>query len=152
MVLYRSACQMTRYELAYLAGLFDGEGSISIAINTYCKGVPYYVLQVNISSCDEHIIKWVRAKVGFGIVFSAPPGYFGLSKRQMWRYQVKSQEAASFLRLLLPHVRMKKRQIQIALNFQSRLICKRGEVTAQEVKARQSCRNQLRKLLVKGHR
>ena len=54
-------------QLAYIAGLFDGEGSIS-RYQTMRKGRknPTWVIRCEINMTDQTIIKWLHDTLGFG--------------------------------------------------------------------------------------
>lgn len=57
---------MTKYELAYLAGIIDGEGCFTIEIDppkSYRKGT-LYTCRLSIINTDERLKTWLVDKVG----------------------------------------------------------------------------------------
>ena len=105
-------------EAAYVAGLFDGEGSVSIASARAQHGTfPQYWLFLNITNTDEGLIAYLRERFG-GFVTSARQRQ--AHHRPCWKWTLQSEKAVEFLRLIRPHVRIKGPQIDLALEFQRR--------------------------------
>src|SRR3990167_1151597 len=59
---------LTNTDKAYLAGLIDGEGCISIVRGTYKSGNPYYRLLIVVSQNDKIVLQYWRDKTGFGSI------------------------------------------------------------------------------------
>jgi hypothetical protein len=102
-------------ELAYLAGFFDGEGSISLCRQTKREG---------------RVSKWPVLLVGIGQINPAPlrmfkgrwGGYMLHRKgqngsRPYWTYQVSAVKAESCLRDLQPYLRFKVTEANAALSY-----------------------------------
>ena len=53
--------------LAYTAGLFDGEGSITL---TRTKRTRFRSPQVSVASCDREVLEWLRITFGGSICYS----------------------------------------------------------------------------------
>lgn len=106
---------MEQTDLAYMAGLFDGEGTIVIHSNKHKKkdGVvaEYHYVEVCICSMDEWV-PWHFKMAFLGNV------YHRVDK--IWVWQTVSQRAANFLVALLPYLQLKRRQAEIAIATQSR--------------------------------
>lgn len=106
---------MKRTDLAYTAGIIDGEGSISIR-NTKNGKYRCYVLRVDVGSTDEWLPMWLKFAYG-GSVFNeirekpASP---------LWRWTITTRQAKSFLGLILPYLQLKRPQAEIAIRFQAR--------------------------------
>ena len=108
---------MKRIDLAYLAGILDGEGSICIT-RTKPKGLykhSRYTLAINITNTNEWLIRWIDFNFKGTINRTRLP-----SRRDCWRWQVHSSKAVEFLRLLLPYLKIKKPQAELALMFLAR--------------------------------
>jgi hypothetical protein len=103
---------LSQTEIAYIAGLFDGEGSISILRNEYNRvarrGFPRYDLCISI--CNQHhgVLKEVQAEFG-GSLGSNGSSYY-------WR--ASSLKAKIFLEAVQPYLKIKKPQLEIVLLFQ----------------------------------
>ena len=104
---------MKRTDLAYTAGIIDGEGSIGILPNSQHKS---YCLRVEVGSTDEWLPMWLKFAWG-GYVYRAERK---LPRQTCWLWYISSRQAAEFLTLILPYLKLKREQAQIALRFQSR--------------------------------
>ena len=100
-------------QLAYIAGLFDGEGSIS-RYQTMRKGRknPTWVIRCEINMTDQTIIKWLHDTLGFGSFYKKPPSPKQLGRRMQYRWCCSYRDALKFANLLLPHARVKRRKLQ----------------------------------------
>ena len=61
---------MTENDLAYMAGLFDGEGSVSYYQRKEKrkgkkKAYNFWIIRCEISMTDEYVMKWFYEKLGF---------------------------------------------------------------------------------------
>jgi len=120
--------------IAYLAGLVDGEGYVGIKKSTYGmrkrKDVycPTYHERIQIRMVDEEAISLFK-KV-FGGSYYRETENSKYSKRPLYCYQVSDKKAAETLKILLPHLRIKRRQAKICLklrrNKESVLARRRG--------------------------
>lgn len=111
---------MKKTDIAYIAGLFDGEGSIGIYLNQSRKtkeGVKtsHYRLQCVVVLCDEFLIHLLQMHFG---------GEFYICKRKTtkervaYRWAVTNQKALQFLLVVTPYLKIKKPQAEIAIQFQ----------------------------------
>jgi hypothetical protein len=107
--------------LAYTAGLFDGEGSIVIGIGKNADGRPSkYWLQVGITNTNRKIIDWLIGTFG-GHVSDNSHAPSRRKQRPCWAWRVMSNQAAAFLREILPYLRIKRESASIALKFQAHM-------------------------------
>src|SRR3972149_2997281 len=105
-------------ELAYIAGIFDGEGHVSIHRNIPPKPThsPIYMLDVGITNTDADLIQHLLDEYG---------GHFGRTgirdchRQDCYRWRISGPSAVRFLKVLLPHLRIKNRQAEIAIAFQN---------------------------------
>lgn len=100
--------------LAYIAGLFDGEGSVSY--KQYMrkrkhgkKAYPTWQIRMEIAMTDESILHWVHEVLGTGTVHSRKvrPG-----RKKQWRWRCSHRQAYYVSRLLWPYVHVKFDKIQ----------------------------------------
>jgi hypothetical protein len=92
-------------DLAYLAGILDGEGSISIC------GSPRNVVRVGISNTDEGLIKWL-ASIGGGVSKKTPSP----NCKQCYHWQVYSRfDVRAFLIAVVPYMRIKQNKAILAI-------------------------------------
>jgi hypothetical protein len=103
---------ITEIEVAYAAGIFDGEGCIHIA--PYRKrGRPYHRLMVAVTNTDFPLLDWLHARWG---------GHLGkplLTNRhrpcKIWA--LSEGYAYPFLNAVYPYLIVKRRQAELALQF-----------------------------------
>jgi hypothetical protein len=137
--------------LAYAAGLFDGEGYVDIykASTSKASKSPSFMLRVIISQKDGIIMNWLQDNFG---------GYVQLEKRSnsyIYRWDTRSQKAEKFLSSILPFVKIKTEQVQVALAFERKkstyLNTLKGnqgfrQITSEEIEWRYKIRDHLKKL------
>lgn len=98
---------MNDINLSYLAGFFDGEGCISIL--KYSKNSKWnasYFLQAQIGQKYGSTLDWVKENYG-GNVYK--------KRDQTWI--VTNFKAYEFIKLLMPYLRYKKPQAELAIKF-----------------------------------
>jgi hypothetical protein len=138
---------LTNEELAYLAGFFDGEGSVTIHENfrPSPRGKsPNHTLQVAIGNTDPRILAWVHSVFGGSLQFrpSTKPRH-----RDITMWILRSNGAARFLRTIRPFLRMKCEQTDVALSFQAEKgRYRRSQLTPEEIEFRESKRMAIRLL------
>lgn len=106
---------MSRLSPEYVAGLFDGEGSVTSTMNRKTG-------QIQVRACvamtDEHIIRLLH--IAFG-------GYFGKQKKyaehhkDTYAWYVTGNNLVAFLQLVLPHLIVKREEAEVALKLQQAL-------------------------------
>ena len=109
---------LTIADIAYIAGLFDGEGCVA------CKKKPtkrndrggkvynQWYIRCEISMTDKNIIEWLHETLGFGwsrekIYKKRPPHH----KRQ-WRWCCGYRDALVFAKLIWPYTQVKLNKIE----------------------------------------
>jgi len=110
----------SREDLFYLAGLFDGEGSIMIVRNeaaSFMKNriYPHYGVVIRIGMIDERSISLFKEVLGYGSVYKEKSYHH---KRPMWRWTCRrNNEVKKFLQDLGPFLRYKYPQVVNAESF-----------------------------------
>lgn len=95
-------------DLAYLAGLVDGEGCITITL----VRKRYHMVQLRIANTDPRMTRWLQSNFGGGVT---------IENRQNARWKVRytwcvgARAAEPILRAVLPHLLLKRDQAEIAL-------------------------------------
>ena len=102
-------------DLAYLAGLLDGEGSICILKGTRAYGTPKHWLEVSIGNTHLGVLQWVQETFGGRVSHNAER--FTKRNHRTWRWRASASEAAAILRFLLPYLKIKVEQARLALEF-----------------------------------
>lgn len=102
--------------LAYIAGLFDGEGCIIIERSRpYNRATVRHWLHVSIANTNKEVLDWIQECFGGAVRRTGNPR----GNRQVcWGWYIKSASALLFLTSLLPYLRIKRAQADIAIQFQ----------------------------------
>jgi hypothetical protein len=110
---------LTETEKAYLAGLMDGEGCITII---KCKPArraanPSYSLQTSINNTDERVLRYCKEVTGVGSIT-----FFQVTKKKptwknLWNWNLRKQDTLDFLIQILPYLITKKRQAELAIEY-----------------------------------
>jgi LAGLIDADG endonuclease len=115
---------LTATQIAYLAGLIDGEGSIFVQrVKTSNKKASksgyHYRAGFAISMTNRPIVDWCAKVTGCGKISS--PKKCKPNHRPGHRWSVWSREASTLLLLLVPYLRLKKGHAHNLIKFQSRM-------------------------------
>jgi len=107
-------------DLAYIAGIIDGEGCIRILKMKDKKreGIANYTLQLEVASTDEWLCRylWMHFK---GSVYK--DRWIRTPKASpTWRWRVYGQNVANLLEEIMPFLKLKHQQALLAREFQSR--------------------------------
>ena len=105
-------------DIRYVAGLFDGEGCISLVKQKRLNSdLPTYTIRVVLAMCHKPIIK--RLHQEFGGLYSER---LGTEKaRNSFSIMWANNKAIPFLEQLAPHLVLKKAEAEVALEFLSEL-------------------------------
>lgn len=106
--------KLTEAERAYLAGLFDGEGTLGY----YNYRRNRHEALVAITNTDPRVHRWIMEKVGYGSVRPVSQSrnrYIALNWRIASRPRVQD-----FLEAILPYLIIKKEQVECLLDLWSK--------------------------------
>ncbi len=100
----------------WVAGFFDGEGSIGI----YRNGASTYHLRTqltqNVTPASEAILTELRERYGGNVARMRSIIY---RRGSAFNWQINGNLASNFLSIILPHLRLKREQAEIAIAWQS---------------------------------
>ena len=124
-------------QLAYTAGIVDGEGSVFI---TRHKNQRYklgynFEMKVSVVNTNEWLTLWLESQYGG---WSYPKKQVKGNK-PTYEWIISGPNAAEFLEEILPYLHLKKPQAEIAINFQrkrhhgGRTLNNEAELAIQEV-------------------
>lgn len=104
----------TETELAYAAGVFDGEGHIQIRQRFNKKGTCYHTLGLTMANTNEEVVDWFLER------FHGSKSFDNRTLRNdrhkpMWMWKCNSLTAEAVLRAISPYMIIKREQAQIAL-------------------------------------
>jgi hypothetical protein len=103
-------------EHAYAAGLFDGRGAIEIAKAE--RELPQYWLLVRLTNVDARMAESMQQTFGGSLTRRADPRP---ARRAGGDWRLRGAQAAAFLALIRPYLRIKGEQAALALEFQATL-------------------------------
>lgn len=104
----------------YVAGFFDGEGSIGIYPRSYNrkKTIRYFVLVVSLAqsgNIGKQILDHLASVFG-GSVYENKSNQ--IHKKQMWKWNVSADKAFQFLMWFKNYTTIKSKEIDLGLQFQ----------------------------------
>ena len=110
---------MNENDKAYIAGLFDGEGSVEYTrrLEKRTKGRKYKIWRITLemSMTDESVIRWVHEVLGVGTVSIRVKNKSPSSKphwKKQWRWRCSFREALYVAKLLWPHAQTKLHKLE----------------------------------------
>jgi|TARA_R100001530_G_scaffold43031_1_gene32754 hypothetical protein len=104
-------------DAAYLAGLFDADGSVQYKQYmrkkiTDKKPYPTWNIRIEINMTDKAVIQWVHETVGLGTFNEKPPGKGQLGKKMQYRWRCGYRDALYVAKLLWPYAKVKLHKIE----------------------------------------
>ena len=109
--------EMGTSTLAYIAGLFDGEGCVT------CKKKPtkrkdrggkiynQWYIRCEIAMTDKYVVQWIYETLGFG--WFAEKKYNNKPKyKRQWRWCCGYRDALIFAKMIWPYVQVKVHAIE----------------------------------------
>jgi hypothetical protein len=118
---------MNKIDLAYIAGIVDGEGSIML--NKYKNNI---IPCISISNNDLSIINFVHKRFGGAIVKKQPRKP---THKLSYDLRLVYNKAINFINLIYPFLqdKSKKRKAKMINIFHNKLIKRNGKYTNQEI-------------------
>ena len=107
---------MTEHDVAYLAGLIDGEGSIYYKRTKQKRntrpGKPIHnvwVIRIEIAMTDKYVLQWCHEtfKCGSFGERTVKPG-----KKRQWRWRISHRDALEMAIAVWPHIKTKLHKIE----------------------------------------
>jgi len=118
---YTTVCGMREVDLAYIAGLIDGEAYIGIKKSTYHSRVlkdginPEYHERIQIRMTNEKAIKFIQELLG-GNYYKEKCASLK-SGKFLYCYQASDRKAANILKKLLPFLKVKRKETELVLKL-----------------------------------
>ena len=107
-------------QLAYMAGLFDGEGSVDFKRRLHKrknkpKAYWYQYITCEMAMTDKPVMVWFHKTIQLGVlrilVKSKQAGGKPHHKDQ-WRWRCTHRDAYKFAKLIIPYARVKRKKLQ----------------------------------------
>lgn len=149
--------EYTEVQLAYLAGIIDGEGSIYIGnfSRTPIGKILSYQTNITISNCDKILIEWLSNVFGGPMSEYTPNQTPKNSRKKVYLWRASGERLTHLCILVLPYLVIKKRQCEIMIEMRKtfeRTGCAKGNpgviysVTEEILEKRKSLFDELRSL------
>ena len=108
---------MNQNDIAYMAGLFDGEGSVSYYQRKEKrkgkkKAYNYWMIRCELSMTDQYVVEWMHKPLGVGTVCKRLPIKSWVGKKTQWRWRCGYRDALVFAKLLWPHTQVKLHKLE----------------------------------------
>jgi hypothetical protein len=104
----------TREDIAYAAGLFDGEGCVNITANRRNANHPSYRVQVVVAMTDHPVLLWLQERWG-GNIYTQKRS--AAHHRPGWQWHLAEAESRVFLETIRLHIKIKGPATDNALPF-----------------------------------
>lgn len=104
---------MKKTDIAWAAGMFDGEGCVRIRrqLNSDLRN-PHHSLVVDMTNTHRETVERFTSIMGVGTIYE-------YKKKGSYSYRATSQKALKVLTLLLPYLVTKREQAEVAIKFMS---------------------------------
>ncbi|MBA7577582.1 hypothetical protein ES708_19435 [subsurface metagenome] len=138
---------MRKEILAYMAGLFDGEGCIHITktkAGKYNHRSDYHQLQVNLVNTNKKVLDWIKNRFGGSV-----RRHDIKSRSKAWTWYIYTIKAKDFLKMIYPYLVIKEKQAKIAIEFRENrknIQWQNKEFQLKEIARREKCRQEISKL------
>lgn len=99
--------EMSDAEIAYVAGIFDGEGCIGFA---QARGTSF--VRILITNTNKELLEYLQSKFGGDIKALSLRKH---NWKQGWNLRISWSRAIELIRLVYPWLRVKREQAQVAL-------------------------------------
>jgi hypothetical protein len=135
---------------AYLAGLFDGEGSVNIFKQPSRKDMKSsaYFVEISIGNTHKGVLKWVLEHFGGRLTHNAER--YTKRNQRTWRWRASSHEAYEILIAMRPYLIVKQEQAQVAIEFREHQVAFKAHghnpITTEEEAWRENQRMKLRSM------
>jgi hypothetical protein len=153
--------EYTVAEIAYLAGIIDGEGCIYIG-NFSCNkktGVPYYQTNIQVTNTDKKLIDWLFNVFGGLVNTRTKKGMPHNSRKQVYVWTASGERVTHLAEIILPYLIVKTKQCEIMIKMRATFTQshvqkgKQGIIphSAELIHLRQSLMDEIRSLHIRTH-
>lgn len=102
-------------DVAYAAGLFDGEGCVYVVVTKTKKFGDYFYPMVLVDMTDEQPIRWLEGLFGGRVNIRDRAG-----RRRSYRWNLTGDRAKGFLDIVSPYLKVKAEQAGWMLSLDGR--------------------------------
>ena len=105
---------LTSEELAYIAGIVDGEGYIGIY--KHPDNYTIYRTIVGVTNTDLKLVDWLHEMLG-GNIYEKPS--YGKNHKTQYNWKLNGTHIVDLLKAIRPYLRLKDEQADIILELES---------------------------------
>lgn len=107
---------LTEREIAYIAGIVDGEGTVRLQRHPGSASGRYYYPVVRVNNTHQGLMEWLQetypsTKLHYSVL--PPP------RKPRWEIVWIGKPALRLLRIILPHLIVKRRQAEVVLGIET---------------------------------
>lgn len=115
---------MTDFERGYLAGIIDGEGTITLT-----KDKEFRYPTISVASCTVGILETIKEICDGGVI--TPKRTYKSNHSPSWSWKIERQRAIAVLEEVAPHLKepKKKARAELILENYTRLTPRNGKYT-----------------------
>ena len=105
-------------DLAYMAGLFDGEGHVEykkrLVKQKKGKNKAYktWSIRCEMSMTDRGVMEWFHETIGFGTLNKREAKLSWTGKKPQWRWRCSYRDALKFAKLMWPYTQVKMHPLE----------------------------------------
>ena len=108
---------MNTNEVAYIAGLFDGEGHIEYKkrlVQRKGKNKAYntWSIRCEMSMTDQGVMEWFHETIGFGTLNKREAKKSWTGRKPQWRWRCSFRDALTFAKIVWPYTQVKLHKIE----------------------------------------
>jgi hypothetical protein len=117
-------------QMAYLAGIIDGEGSIYIGnfSSNPKTGSKYYQTNIEVTNSDKPLMDWIVETFGGRLHKYTAKQTPKNSRRSYWRWIATGERVTHLTQILLPYLITKKPQAEIMIKMRETYKPKNGVI------------------------
>ena len=110
--------EITIAEVAYMAGLFDGEGHVEykkrLVKQKKGKNKAYktWSIRCEMSMTDREVMEWFHQTLNFGTLNKREAKKSWTGKKPQWRWRCSYRDALKFAKLMWPHAQVKLHKLE----------------------------------------
>jgi hypothetical protein len=108
---------LSEAQLGWLAGFFDGEGTIAINRYPTVSKKPSFHGSVTVANTDKRVIAYIKELLSAHVSCITPSKPRKKNHKVCYHIQLRRRSIAPFLEVILPYLVGKKKQAQLVLAF-----------------------------------
>lgn len=144
-------------ELAYIAGIIDGEGYLGMSKNRTKKQrqkSPKYQTEICVVNTNYALIEWLQIRIG-GLINTRKK--YDEAWKVAYRWRIQESNHSEFLQAIYPYLVIKRQQAQLIIEYWIKKVKqyregRRWEMSNDELNMRESYFQKLKDLNAKGNK